>query len=120
MGSMPFPLRTLGLCLRLVLLLGAGPTSGAAQATGGFTTAIEAATEAAVRVATTRVYPAALYAGRDEDGIPRYIRRAFTLIQISSGAEGRGSVSLCGFVALWSTGGGEGSQGCRLWLHSSA
>ena len=78
MGSMPFPLRTLGVCLRLVLLLGIGPASGAAQATGGFTTAIAMATEAAVRVVTTRVYPAALYAGRDEDGIPRYIQRAFT------------------------------------------
>jgi hypothetical protein len=78
MGSMPFPLRTPGVCLRLALLLGLGPASGAAQATGGFTTAIAMATEAAVRVVTTRVYPAALYAGRDEGGIPRYIQRGFT------------------------------------------
>jgi hypothetical protein len=77
MGSMPFPLRTPGVCLRLALLLGIG-ASGAAQATGGFTTAIAMATEAAVWVVTTRVYPAALYAGRDEEGVPRYIQRAFT------------------------------------------
>lgn len=78
MGSMPFPLRALGVCLRLMLLLGVAPATGAAQATGGFTTAIAMATEAAVRVVTTRLYPAALYAGHDEDGIPRYIQRAFT------------------------------------------
>jgi hypothetical protein len=60
------------------LLLGVGPTSGAAQATGGFTTAFALATEAAVRAVTTRIYPAALYAGRDEAGIPRYIRRTFS------------------------------------------
>jgi hypothetical protein len=36
------------------------------------------ATEAAVRAVTTRVYPVALYAGRDENGIPRYIQRPFS------------------------------------------
>ena len=35
MGPKPFPLRALGVSLRLVLLLGVGPASGAAQATGG-------------------------------------------------------------------------------------
>jgi hypothetical protein len=39
----------LGVSLRLVLLLGVGPASGAAQATGGFTTAFTLATEAAAR-----------------------------------------------------------------------
>jgi hypothetical protein len=57
MGSMPFPLSALGVCLRLVLLLGVGPASAAAQARDGFTTAIAMATEAAIRVVTTRVYP---------------------------------------------------------------
>jgi hypothetical protein len=44
MGPKPYPLRALGVCLRLVLLLGVGPASGAAQATGGFTTAFALAT----------------------------------------------------------------------------
>jgi hypothetical protein len=78
MGPMPFPLRALGACLRLVLLLGVGPASGAAQATGGFTTAFAMATEAAARAVTTRIYPVALYAGRDAEGIPRYIQRPFS------------------------------------------
>jgi hypothetical protein len=59
MGPKSYPLRALGLCLRSTLLLAAGPVSGAAQATGGFTTAFAMATEAAVRAVTTRVYPAA-------------------------------------------------------------
>jgi hypothetical protein len=78
MGPKPFRPRVLGVSLRLVLLLGVGPASGAAQATGGFTTAFTLATEAAVRAVTTRVYPVALYTGRDEDGIPRYIQRPFS------------------------------------------
>ena len=78
MGPKPFPLRALGVSLRLMLLFGVCPASGAAQATGGFTTALGLATEAAVRAVTTRVYPVALYAGRDEDGIPRYIQRPFS------------------------------------------
>jgi hypothetical protein len=78
MRPKPFPLRVLGVSLRLVLFLGVGPASGAAQATGGFTTALALATEAAVRAVTTRVYPVALYAGRDEHGIPRYIQRPFS------------------------------------------
>jgi hypothetical protein len=36
------------------------------------------ATEAAVKAVTTRVYPVALYAGRDQDGIPHYIQRPFS------------------------------------------
>ena len=36
------------------------------------------ATEAAVRAVTTPVYPVGLYAGRDGDGIPRYIQRPFS------------------------------------------
>jgi hypothetical protein len=78
MGPKPLPLRALEVSLRVVLLIGVGPASGAAQATGGFTTAFAMATEAAVRAVSTRVYPVALYAGRDEDGIPRYIRRSFS------------------------------------------
>lgn len=77
MGSIPSPLRIPGTCLQLALLL-AGPTSGTAQATGGFTTAFAMATEAAVRAVTLRVYPVAAYAGRDEHGVPRYLGRPFT------------------------------------------
>jgi hypothetical protein len=62
----------------VLFLLGAGPATGAAQATGGFTTALAMATEAAVRTVTTAVYPAGLYAGRGEDGIARYIQRRFS------------------------------------------
>jgi hypothetical protein len=78
MGRKPFPHRTLRVFLRVLFLLGAGPATGAAQATGGFTTALAMATEAAVRAVTTTVYPVGLYAGRDEDGIPRYIQRPFS------------------------------------------
>ena len=78
MGPMPLPLRVLGVSLRVGLLLGVAPASGAAQATGGFTTALAMATEAAVRAVTTRAYPVGLYAGRDDDGIPRYIQRPFS------------------------------------------
>ena len=78
MGPKPFPHRTLRVSLRVLFLLGAGPATGAAQATGGFTTALAMATEAAVRAVTTTVYPVGLYAGRDEDGIPRYIQRPFS------------------------------------------
>jgi hypothetical protein len=78
MGSMPFPLRALGVCLRLALFLGAGPAPGAAQATGGFTTVFAMATGAALRAVTAPVTPTAGYAGRDEHGVPRYIQRAFS------------------------------------------
>jgi hypothetical protein len=78
MGRKPFPHRTLRVALHVLFLLGVGPGTGAAQATGGFTTAFTMATEAAVRAVTTPVYPARLYAGRDEDGIPRYIQRPFS------------------------------------------
>jgi hypothetical protein len=54
MGPKPFPLRVLGVSLRLVLLLGVGPASGAAQVTGGFTTAFTLATEAAARAVPPR------------------------------------------------------------------
>jgi hypothetical protein len=78
MRPMPYPIRLLRVCLRAALLLGAGPVSGSAQATGGFTTAFAMATEAAVRAVTTPIYPLAAYAGRDEDGAPRYIQRPFS------------------------------------------
>jgi hypothetical protein len=78
MGSKPFSLRTPGVSLTLGLLLAAGPTGASAQATGGFTTAFAMATEAAVRAVTLRVYPVAEYAGRDEDGVPRYLQRPFS------------------------------------------
>ena len=78
MSPKPFPFRILRVSLRLLLFLGVGRTTGAAQATGGFTTALAMATEAAVRAVATPVYPAGLYAGRDELGIPRYIRRPFS------------------------------------------
>jgi hypothetical protein len=78
MGPLASSLRVLGVPIRLVLLLGIGPATGAAQATGGFTTAFAMATEAAVRAVTTRVYPVTSYAGRDEDGVPRYIPRPFS------------------------------------------
>jgi hypothetical protein len=57
MGPKPSLFRALGVSLRLALLVGVGPASGAAQATGGFTTALALATEAAVRAVTTRVSP---------------------------------------------------------------
>ena len=44
MGPKPFPYRTLRLSLRVLVLLGVGPATGAAQATGGFTTAFAMAT----------------------------------------------------------------------------
>ena len=78
MGSMPSPLCAPGVCLTLVLLLAAGPTHGAAQTPGGLTTTFAMATEAAVRAVTLRVYPVAEYAGRDESGVPRYLRRPFS------------------------------------------
>lgn len=78
MGPMPFPLRALGYPLRLLLLLGAVPGPGAAQATGSFSTALAMATEAAIRAVTTPVFPVAAYAGRDGDGVPRYLARAFS------------------------------------------
>ena len=78
MGPMPSPRRLPGACLWLALVLGAGPASGAAQGTGGFTTALAMATEAAVRTVTAPLYPLASYAGRDELGVPRYIERPFT------------------------------------------
>lgn len=78
MGRMPFPVRAAGVALRLVLLLGAGSTPGAAQATGGITTVFAMATEAAIRAVTTPVFPVASYAGRDDAGVPRYIQRPFS------------------------------------------
>lgn len=78
MPPMPFPPRVPGSRLCLVLLLaGAGPLPGAAQATGGFTTSLAMATEAAIRSVTAPAYPIAGYAGRDAGGVPRYIRRPF-------------------------------------------
>jgi D-alanyl-D-alanine carboxypeptidase len=80
MSPMPSALRVLGTRTRLALLLaGASPVPGAAQATGGLTTSLAMATEAAIRAVTEPAYPAASYAGRDEDGVPRYIGRAFTV-----------------------------------------
>ena len=78
MGRMSFSARTVGVALRLLLLMGAGPTPGAAQATGGLATVFAMATEAAVRSVTTPVFPVASYAGRDEAGVPRYIQRPFS------------------------------------------
>ena len=78
MGRMPFAVHGLGVALPLLLLLGPGSTLGAAQATGGITTVFAMATEAAIRAVTTPVLPVAGYAGRDEDGVPRYIRRSFS------------------------------------------
>jgi hypothetical protein len=73
-------LRSLGSRLRLVLLLaGASPLPGAAQATGGFTTSLAMATEAAIRAVAMPAYPLAGYAGRDSAGVPRYIQRPFSL-----------------------------------------
>ena len=72
-------LRVLGCRLRLTLLLAAvGPLPGAAQATGGMTTSLAMATEAAIRAVTMPAYPGAGYAGRDADGVPRYIQRYFS------------------------------------------
>lgn len=80
MSPMQSPLRALGSRLRLVLLLaGASPLPGAAQATGGLTTSLAMATEAAIRAVTAPAYPVAGYAGRDDDGVPRYIQRPFSL-----------------------------------------
>ncbi len=79
MGSLPSPLRTPGVYLTLALLLAAGPAVAAGQATGGITTAFAMATEAAVRAVTLRVHPVAEYAGRDEDGVPRYLQRTFSI-----------------------------------------
>ena len=62
----------------LALLLAVGSTPGAAQTPGGLTTTFAMATEAAVRAVTLRVYPVAEYAGRDESGVPRYLRRPFS------------------------------------------
>jgi hypothetical protein len=75
MPPMPSPLRVLRLAL---LLAAAGPLPGAAQATGGLTTSLAMATEAALRAVTMPVYPAWSYAGRDANGVPRYIQRYFS------------------------------------------
>ena len=74
MRPKPFPLRVLGVSLRLVLFLGVGPASGAAQATAGS----PPRSRWLPRRRSARVYPVALYAGRDEHGIPRYIQRPFS------------------------------------------
>jgi hypothetical protein len=80
MSPMLSTLRILGSRTRLALLLaGASPLPGAAQGTGGLTTSLAMATEAAIRAVTEPAYPAASYAGRDEDGVPRYIQRGFTV-----------------------------------------
>ena len=79
MLPMPCLLRALGSRLPLALLiLGASPLPGFAQATGGLTTSLAMATEAAIRAVTEPAYPAAAYAGRDDTGVPRYIERAFS------------------------------------------
>ncbi len=79
MPEMPTALRFVGPCLRLALLLAAtGPVPGAAQATGGFSTSIAMATEGAILAVAMPAWPAATYAGRDGDGVPRYIERPFT------------------------------------------
>jgi hypothetical protein len=78
MARRSYPLRALGSCLRLALLLGASPVPGAAQATGGFTTSLAMATGAAMRAFTPKAWPVATYAGRDEAGVPRYLSRPFT------------------------------------------
>jgi hypothetical protein len=75
---MPSAVRASGVALHLLLLLGPGSTFGAAQATGGITTVFAMATEAAIRAVTTPVLPVASYAGRDEDGVPRYVQRPFS------------------------------------------
>jgi hypothetical protein len=61
-----------------LLLLAAGPLPSAAQTTGGFTTSLAMAADAALRAVTEPAYPVASYAGRDDAGVPRYIQRAFS------------------------------------------
>jgi hypothetical protein len=79
MPPLPSTLLLPGIRLRLVLLLaGASPLPGAAQATGGFTTSLAMATDAAIRAVTGPAYRTADYAGRDSAGVPRYIRRPFS------------------------------------------
>jgi hypothetical protein len=80
MPPMLSALRVLGSRTRLVLLLaGASPLPGTAQATGGLTTSLAMATEAAIRAVSEPAYPAADYAGRDDAGVPRYIQRDFSV-----------------------------------------
>jgi hypothetical protein len=80
MSPMLSGLRVLGSRTRLALLLaGASPLPGAAQATGGLTTSLAMATEAAIRAVTEPAWPVADYAGRDETGVPRYIQRPFSV-----------------------------------------
>ena len=68
MPPMPCLLRAMGSRMTLVLLiLSARPLPGFAQATGGLTTSLAMATEAAIRAVTEPAYPAAAYAGRDDD-----------------------------------------------------
>jgi D-alanyl-D-alanine carboxypeptidase len=79
MPPMPTALRTVTPRLRLALiLLAAGPVSGAAQVSGGFSTSLAMATDAAIRAFATPVWSIASYAGRDDNGVPRYIERPFT------------------------------------------
>jgi hypothetical protein len=79
MLRMPTALGVVGSCLRLALaLLVASPVVGAAQATGGFTTSLAMATDAAIWAVITPAWPLASYAGRDDAGVPRYIERPFT------------------------------------------
>ena len=79
MSPMLSSLRVLCCRVRLALLLAAaGPLPGAAQATGGLTTSLAMATEAAIHAVTIPAYPTASYAGRDADGVPRYIQRYFS------------------------------------------
>jgi hypothetical protein len=67
---------TLG-CLALLVAAG-DPSQGAAQGTGGLTTSLAMATEAAIRAVTEPAWPTVLYAGRDDEGVPRYIQRDFS------------------------------------------
>jgi hypothetical protein len=79
MSPMLSALRRLGSHATLALLVSAAsPVSGATQTTGGFTTSLAMAADAALRAVTEPAYPAASYAGRDDAGVPRYIQRAFT------------------------------------------
>jgi hypothetical protein len=76
MVPMPNLLPRLGGRLQLVLLLGVA--LGAAQATDGVLTSAAKAAEAALLAVTTTGYPRDAYAGRDEYGVPRYLKRPFS------------------------------------------
>jgi hypothetical protein len=63
----------------VLFMVGAGPLPGAAQTTGGLTTSLAMAMEAAIRTVNQPAYPVADYAGRDDAGVPRYIQRDFSV-----------------------------------------